>query len=360
MARGTRLSDVAEAAGVSLGTASNVFNRPDLVREEVRDTVHAAARRLGYKGPDPVGRLLMGGKANVIGVLPPGDMPVATAFRSPFFREFVLGIAEVCDERGASLVVLSGAAGSKARAIRDALVDGFILGHRDEVKLVAARRRKVPCVVMDMEAGPKQSTVRIEAAAGAKLAAEHLLDLGHRTFAIVSVLRQPRPPVVHLPGHSSVARLTGGFPIDDEKFAGFGEALAAAGIPIANIPIIEGYPHAPWSEFAAQALFDTAPAATAVLAMSDRNAVAIMDEAARRNISVPDRLSVVGFDDAPNAATSRPPLTTIAQPLVRKGRIAAEILFDHGPVRHEVLPVELIVRASTAPPPPAAHSPSGR
>ena len=62
MGRGTKLSDVAEAAGVSLGTASNVFNHPDLVREEVREAVQTAARRLGYKGPDAVGRLLMGAR----------------------------------------------------------------------------------------------------------------------------------------------------------------------------------------------------------------------------------------------------------------------------------------------------------
>jgi DNA-binding LacI/PurR family transcriptional regulator len=347
MARGTKLSDVAEAAGVSLGTASNVFNHPDLVRAEVREAVHAAAQRLGYKGPDAVGRLLMGGKANVIGVLPPGDMPVATAFRSPFFREFVLGVAEICDERSASLVVLPGSADRKAWAIRNALVDGFILGHRDDVKLVSARRRKVPCVVMDMDAGPKQSTVRIEAAAGAKLAAQHLLGLGHRDFAIVSVLREPKPPIVHVNGISP-ARLSGGFPIDDEKLDGFREALSEAGIRIEDVPIVEGYPHPPWSALAAQAVFDAAPAATALFAMSDRNAVAVMEEAKRRNISVPDQLSVVGFDDAPNAATSRPPLTTIAQPIVKKGRIAAEILFERGAVRHEILPVELIVRASTS------------
>ena len=71
--------------------------------------VESTARRLGYSGPDPIGRLLMGAKAHAIGVLPPGDMPVAHAVGSPFFREFMLGVAEVCDENDASLLVISGA-----------------------------------------------------------------------------------------------------------------------------------------------------------------------------------------------------------------------------------------------------------
>ena len=66
--KAARLSDVAEAAGVSKGTASNVFNRPEVVREEVRQRVLAAAKSIGYRGPDPKGRLLSAGKVNAIGV----------------------------------------------------------------------------------------------------------------------------------------------------------------------------------------------------------------------------------------------------------------------------------------------------
>lgn len=349
LSRRVKLSDVAEAAGVSLGTASNAFNHPQRVRDEIREQVRATARDLGYHGPDPVGRLLMGAKANAIGILPPGDMPVSTAVRSPFFREFVLGVAEVCDEHGASLVMISGAPERKGSAIRNALVDGFILGHRNEIDLVAARQRQVPSVVMDMDGGPTASSVQIEARAGARLAVAHLLGLGHRQFAIVSVQRVPERPTYHPPS-TRKRRLQAGYPLDQQKLLGYAEALESAGIPIGEVPIIESYPHPPLSADGARMLFDVAPHATAILAMSDRNAIAILEEAGRRGIRIPGDVSVVGFDNVPDAAVAAPPLTTIAQPLVEKGRIAARILFEGGDPRREILPVDLVVRASTSRP----------
>lgn len=349
MKRSIRLADVAKVAGVSLGTASNSFNRPELVRPEVRELVEGAAQKLGYYGPDPKGRLLMGGKANAIGVLPPGDMPVAHAIGSPFFNAFMLGVSEVCDENRSSLLVLSGARDRKAWAIRNALVDGFILGHSDDVGLIAMRARKVPLVVMDMDAGPDVNSVRIEARSGARSAVEHLLDLGHRRFAIMSILRAPSGPIWN-PSRKSNRRLVAGFPLDNEKLLGFGDALEAAGISIDDVPIVESFPPSPWAEAGAQMMLDKAPNATAILAMADKHALAVLAAARRREIRVPHDLSIVGFDDAPDAATADPPLTTVAQPIVEKGRIAARILFAGGPPRHEVLPVKLIVRASTSPP----------
>ena len=349
MKKSVRLSDVARAAGISLGTASNAFNRPALVRPEMRDLVHATARELGYSGPDPIGRLLMGAKAHAIGVLPPGDMPVSHAVGSPYFRDFVRGIAEVCDQFDASLLVVSGARERKSWAIKNALVDGFILGHVEEAPLVSARQRKAPFVVIDMDGGPQIPSVRVDGRNGARLAAEHLLALGHRRFAIASVLRRPAEAVWHSPGKSE-QRLAGGFPLDAEKLLGYADALTSAGLPIANVPILEFHLVSPFVEQGARTLLDRCPDATAILAMSDRQAIAILAEAKRRNINVPNDLSVVGFDDAENAVFSDPPLTTIAHPTVEKGRIAARMLFESASPSQVVLPTRLVVRASTAPP----------
>jgi DNA-binding LacI/PurR family transcriptional regulator len=305
--------------------------------------------RLGYSSPDPIGRLLMGAKAHAIGVLPPGDMPVAHAVGSPFFREFMLGVAEVCDENDASLLVISGAENRKTWAITNALVDGFILGHLEEVALVAARQRKTPFVVMDVEAGPEVNSVRIDGRDGARRAAEHLLDLGHRRFAIFSVLRKPADAIWNPPAKSEW-RLRGGFPLDDEKLLGYAAALASAGISINDAPVVEAHPLSPWVDAGARMLLDRAPEATAILAMSDRHAVAVLAEAKGREINVPKDVSVIGFDDAENALFVDPPLTTMAQPTTEKGRIAARILFEDGPPRQVVLPAKLIIRASTAPP----------
>jgi DNA-binding LacI/PurR family transcriptional regulator len=349
MKKPVRLSDVAREAGISLGTASNAFNRPDLVRPELRERIQSAARELGYSGPDPVGRLLMGAKAHAIGVLPPGDIPVSHAVGSPYFREFMRGIAEVCDQNDASLLVVSGAKERKKWAIRNALVDGFILGHVEEIELVFARQRKAPFVVIDMDGGPEFHSVRVDGRDGARRAAEHLISLGHRRFAIASVLRKPTEAVWHAPAKCE-RRLVSGFPIDAEKLLGYADALASAGMSIADVPIVEFHLVSPNVEEGARTLLDRCPDSTAILAMSDRQAIAILAEAKRRRVDVPRDLSVIGFDDAENAVFADPPLTTIAQPTVEKGRIAARLVFENASPSQVVLPARLVVRASTAPP----------
>lgn len=343
--RTIKLTDVAKAAGVSLGTASNVFNRPDLVRAEMRDHVRKVAAELGFSGPDPIGRLLMGGKANAIGVVPAGDMSVAFAIGSPYLSATLYGIAEVCDAHDASLMVISGAQARKAWAINNALVDGFVLGHSEEVAMVEARARKVPFVVMDTFAGPGANSVVIDGEGGARRSVEHLLGLGHRRFAIMAVGRATVEAVWHPPGTPRVLRH--GFALDHEKLEGYAAALGAAGIDIAGVPMVEAYPPTPWNEAGARLLLDRAPEATAILAMADKHAISLLDEAKRRGIDVPGRLSVIGFDDVPNAVLATPPLTTMRQDTVEKGRIAARMLFEDEAPRQVRLPVELVVRGST-------------
>ena len=120
------LIDVAKAAGVSRSTASNVFNNPERVRPGMRHRVEAAARQLGYAGPDPKGRLLRAGKVNAIGVIAAGAYNMASMFTG-YFPGFLAGVAEICDERGASLTLVSG------------LVDDKTLGNSQR-----ARRRFHP------------------------------------------------------------------------------------------------------------------------------------------------------------------------------------------------------------------------
>src|SRR5262245_59852042 len=126
MKSSVKLADVARTAGVSQGTASNVFAKPELVRPEVRERVQQAAARLGYHGPDPKGRLLRAGRVNAIGVVVMDDL--GYFFNDPFNREFMIGVAEVCDERGAGISLVSAVdRDSAAWGIDTALVDGFII-----------------------------------------------------------------------------------------------------------------------------------------------------------------------------------------------------------------------------------------
>lgn len=339
------LLDVARAAGVSRSTASNVFAHPARVREDVRRRVEAAALRLGYSGPDPKGRLLRQGKVNAIGIVPPGSWGVQDSLRNPVYHQFLLGVAEVCDLIGTSLVLIPDRAGSGG--ITAALVDGLVFGRiRHMAETEPALRRRLPFVVVDVDAGPAINSVRVDAKAGGYLAARHLIDLGHRRFAIMSFRREHGDAVFHPPG---VARLPEdlGMETDQEKYLGYGEALAEIGVAIADQPLV----HAdPWDKKAAGLLLDSAPVATAILSMSVMQAITICDEARRRGLKVPQDLSVVGFNDIPDAQLSIPPVTTVDGMNSEKGRLAAGIVLGIRPAGNYVIAPRLVLRSSTAVP----------
>ena len=151
-------------------------------------------------------------------------------------------------------------------------------------------------------------------------------DLGHRRFAILSFLRASGPPIYHPPG---LPRAPGaaGMPTTRRSSSATREALAAAGIDIDSVPMVQGQP---WGPDAARMLLDVAPDATAILSMSVMQGLELLKEARRRGRVVPRDLSVVGYNDLPEAATSDPPLTTVDGMNVEKGRTAARLVLGGG------------------------------
>ncbi|MBL8578263.1 MAG: LacI family DNA-binding transcriptional regulator [Mesorhizobium sp.] len=344
------LDDVGLAAGVSRGTVSNVFNRPELVRPELRERVEAAARALGYGGPDPKGRLLKEGRFNAIGFMPPGAYAIAEMVRSPYGRELLMGAASACDAAGATLSLVNGTDETRMASIREALVDGFILGNVVDIDVVASvKRRRLPFAILESDAGADVNSIRIDARSGAIAAVRHLARLGHKRFAILSIRRTVGPAIVHRPGHTDRA-LMAGFALDHQRLQGFEAALAEASLSIADVPVIETTPGDP---HAGSAVFDHCPQATAIMTMSDWQAITVLDEARRRGIDVPGQVSVVGFDGTAEAARTMPSLTTVAHDIVGKARLAAEMVLENGSPRQVVMPVELVVRGSTGKPPSA-------
>jgi DNA-binding LacI/PurR family transcriptional regulator len=339
-----KLADVARAAEVSLATASNVFSHPERVRPALRERVEQAAQTLGYLGPDPTARVLRAGKVNAIGLIPPGNWGVHDTLRNPVSHQLLLGVSQACDEAGANLLIISDLPRAGPAT---AVVDGFIFARVEHMRDVApAQLRRLPFVVLDSDPGPEVNSVRVDARAGSAAAARHLLELGHRRFAVMSFLRDFAPPQFHPPGRPRPAEAAG-MEIDQEKLAGFAEALAEAGIGIDEVPMVQAHP---WERDAARMILDVAPEATAILSMSAMQAIAVMDEARLRGRVVPRDLSVVGYNDIPEAARANPPLTTVDGMNAEKGRVAGRLLLGGGPIRREVLPTRLIVRASTAPP----------
>jgi DNA-binding LacI/PurR family transcriptional regulator len=342
-----RLADVAKAAGVSHGTASNVFGRPEIVRQEVRELVLAAAQQLGYGGPDPKGRLLRAGKVNAIGVAT--AEPLSYFFDDPFARVVMSGISQACDATGAGISLVSAANEEQlAWNIKSALVDGFIVfcieGGSRLVELT--RERKLPFVALDF--GFDDDTIAaigVDDVAGARLAARHLAELGHRRFAVLS-LPFDESGVGPASFEWAEAAIYSG---TRDRLRGYFEALAEFGIDTANIPIYETANDEISVKAGLEHIFASRNAPTAILAMSDRVALIALDWLRARGIAVPQAVSVVGFDGVPEGALSDPPLTTIAQPMVEMGRRAVQTILNFdGTVRRETLDIELLVRGSTA------------
>jgi DNA-binding LacI/PurR family transcriptional regulator len=217
--------------------------------------------------------------------------------------------------------------------------------------LPAGRRSRLPFVVMDLRV-PDIKSVSTENRDGARQATRHLIALGHRRFVIASPLYSLRPPVFHPPPGTERRLVDAGPPLI-EKLEGVADALAEAGMSINDVPIAEGC-GTPEEERAfgssATMLLDKAPEATAVIALTDNVALSILHQAKKRGLDVPRDLSIVGFDDVPEAALSQPPLTTVHVSAAENGRAAVQLLLESGPPRQVATPVHLVVRASTAPP----------
>jgi DNA-binding LacI/PurR family transcriptional regulator len=343
------LADVAAHLGVSRTTVSNAYNRPNQLSPALRAKVLSAARDLGYNGPDPMARGLRRGQTGSLGLV--FDAPLSYAFTDPAAVLFLKGMATGLEEHGAALSIVprvpEGAERS-AELVRSALVDGYMLfcTPADDPRYAAVRARGLPFVLVEYDDDPTAAHVGIDDVAGAEAAARHLVDLGHRNVAIVSGYETD---VVTAP----VAQGRSRWRVQSGRLAGWRAGLEAGGIDWGNVPVSgAGGSDAAGGARAAAALLDRADRPTAILALSDLQALGVLRAAAERGIDVPGELSVVGFDDIPQAAAATPALTTVAQLHEEKGRAAVRLLVSGAdPADSVLLPCHLVVRASTGPAP---------
>jgi len=343
-----KLKDVARAAGVSQGTASNVFNRPASVGRERRERVLAAAAALGYRGPQPAGRALRSGRTHLAALVV--EERLRYLFDDPFCQRLLAGIGEVLDEVGTGLAVVSLASGrADGWSIETAIADGLILFclEQESPLIARARARGVPFVAVDSGPVAGTATVNLDEARAAHAAAAHLAALGHRRVAILSLdlARDGRVGPVDLAREGA-----GGFTLPRERLAGYRSGLAAAGLDPAEIAVFETRNDAATVAAAIDHLFARAAPPTALLAMSDVIALDAIARLAERGLAVPGDVAVVGFDDVPPAASAVPALTTVHQPVEEKGRLAARLLLAGAAPGDVRLPGRLVVRASTGPP----------
>jgi DNA-binding LacI/PurR family transcriptional regulator len=308
------------------------------------------AKELGYAGPSLRGRLLRHGKVNAIGVAT--VEPLSYFFDDPYARALMTEISRVCDARGAGVALVSAQNQQRlAWNIQSALVDGFVLlcVARGEPLVEMTRRRNLPFVALDVE-DPEIPSIAIDDVGGAKAAAEHLLALGHRRFGVLAIEFSE-----HHSGLVTWDRARASiYSTTRDRILGYRAALSAAGIEGSDVPVYETQPERESIEAGMAALFAGPDAPTALLAMSDRVALLAIDWLTANGRRVPEDVSVVGFDGVPEGARSIPALTTVAQPLERIAeRAVGAIIDDTMPEGRETVPVFLLVRESTAPPPDA-------
>ncbi|MEU7615322.1 LacI family DNA-binding transcriptional regulator [Micromonospora rifamycinica] len=338
-----RSVDVARLAGVSQKTVSRVLNDEPYVSADVRRRVLDAAEELGYRR-NQAARALASGRTRSIGVVTLGSALYGPA-------SWLIGIERAVREVGYTLRVATtiegdpGGIASALASLQDQGVDGVVISEPiDEgVGLISV---DVPVLVLGAPptfAAPQVVTARVGAGRLARAVTEHLLELGHAT-------------VHHLAGPQRWYSAR-------DRLAGWREALRAHGAD--EPPVVEG----DWSAasgYAAGRELAGDGTVTAVFAANDDMAIGLIRAQLEAGRRVPEDISVVGFDDIPVAAYVTPPLTTVRQPFDEVTRQGLALLVqaiekpdvELPPAADQ--PVELVVRASTAPPPPRPIPGRGR
>ena len=362
MARVT-VKTLAAAVGVSPSTISNAYNRPDQLSAHLRRRILAKADEIGYAGPDAAGRTLRVGRADAVGVLLTERL--SYAFSDPFAIEFLAGLSEVAEERGISIVLMPLANDGSAdpgladdlRSVRQASVDALALlslpGDHPAAQL--ARARGIRLVTTDPSDDPKSSWVAIDDQCAGRRIGSHLAELGHRDVVVVVETNRPAgSPAAWLrigavSAYDYAARLRG----------------LRETIPGTLTLISGGHNSYASGASAATHLVESGPLPSAIIGLSDVIALGVLSVLRERGVSVPGDVSVTGFDDIPAARVAE--LTTVQQPIRRRGQMVGRLLVDpNAQPRQLMLPTSLIARATTGPsagrrwtPPTGQESASG-
>jgi LacI family transcriptional regulator len=325
--------DVAREAGVSYSTVSRVVNNKDYIVPEKRARVLAAIERLGYV-PNVQARKLAGGRARVVGL-------VVHDLWSSYAVEILRGIdAELASQQYDLMLYTShGRAATESvyvSTLTQGLAEGLLLllPRGLSAYIAGLTKHRFPYVLIDHEGVPGVApAIGATNRQGAYDATRHLLEFGHRRIGFIT-------------GKLDVGA-------SRDRLAGYHAALREYDCAVDEALIVEGDFLRPRAQAAARQLLELTPPPTAIFASNDVSAFGVMDVARKRGLRIPSELSIVGFDDIPEAANVHPSLTTVRQPLEDMGRVAARTLLalmreQQPPAERVELPTELIVRASTA------------
>ena len=333
------IKDMARVANVSHSTVSRALRNSPLANAETAATIRRIAQEQGY-AVSAAARSLVTKRTHSIGV-------VVTSIADPFVGEVFIGIEDVTQARGYSLLLANCHADPTrelraVRLLREHRVDGILVSASRVGALYMRLLAKinVPVVLINNEhPGEFIFSVTIDNVNAARDATRHLVDLGHRRIGYI--------------GNQF------GLQADTDRFAGYRQVLEEADIGFQPELVTHGDGKPEGGMHGMERLLALPERPTAVFCYDDMGAIGAMRAAREHGMRVPDDLSIVGLDDLFLASYTDPPLTTIQQPKEYMGRLAAEILLDllsgGKPQSHVTLPGKLIVRQSTAPAPGARH-----
>ncbi len=328
-----RIREVAERAGVSVGTVSNTLNHPERVSRATSAAVHEAVRELGFV-PNQHARVLMGAPSNVIGL-------VVVDVLSPFFMEIAHAVERAARDAGHVVILCNSENEHDKEAdllqmLAAQRVRGALLSPAGGDEPSIAGLHGFPVVYLDYKETPESCSVSVDHVAGGYLAANHLLSLGHTKLAFVG----------GRPGLQQFAL----------RARGMREAILAAGLDPADtlVEVHEAGIGLESGRDAAQRLLaEGLP--SGICCGNDMIAFGVFRELRRRGVRIPEDVALVGYDDVEFAKSWIVPLTSVRQPTQEMGRRAAELLLEHatGDPNHGhqqiVLQPELIVRDTSAP-----------
>ncbi|OXY91279.1 LacI family DNA-binding transcriptional regulator [Streptomyces diastatochromogenes] len=326
------LAHVAARAGVSVALVSIVMRGAYGASDATRERVLRAAEEIGYR-PDTRARLLRSSRSRLLGV--------QFGLRHPFHTDLVEGIYAAAEPAGYQ-VALSAVAPSRGerQAVEALLADRcealILLGPEVPAARLAELGAQVPVVSVARRLRPAPPGVDVVRSAddeGARQAVEHLVALGHRA-------------IVHIDG--------GRAPGAADRRRGYRTAMNRHGLAD-HVRVLPGGLTEEDGARAARTLLAEAPRPSAVLAFNDRCATGVLDTFLRAGVTVPDEISVVGFDDTRLARLAHIDLTTVAQDIPRiaqlaVGRAIARLDGEDVPDGENVIPPRLVVRGTTAPP----------
>lgn len=331
MAREITIVDVADEAGVSYATVSRVINNKAHVSPEKRERVLRAMAQLGYV-VNMQARSLAGGESRVVGLL-------VDYLSSSYIDEIIRGIDEALDAENYDLMLYtthrrktkeSAYVTKLTRGLADGLL--LILPRNAAAYLDTLRQRQFPHVIVDYLSN-KQNVPSVSATnfRGAYDAMSFLLSLGHRRIGFITGTME-----------LGSAR---------DRLDGYHAALKDHGIPADSHLLCEGDFMQPQGYQCAQELLSLPERPTAIFASNDMMAFGVMEAARERGLRLPEDLSIVGFDDIPQASYVHPALTTIRQPLEEMGRSATHLLLKYiahpnAEIERIELPTRLIIRES--------------